>query len=177
MLERKLRAIKESGLEGLLVLDLTAAHRSETSVAHYILRKAREFARAQKPRLLCLAGLHQSSGLSSDLVRGGIECSWEKKTPLQFEEIACAQAKGIIQTFVTLDDARKSIEDSFPVDLGDVEEQIGRNVNQMLANRNETRSMIARSSHRKSVKANVREAKDRLLHWSKRQIRCREAQT
>ena len=166
MLERKLGTIKESGLEGLLILDLTAVHRCETAVAQYILRKAREYARVQYPKLLCLAGLHQSSGLWSDLVRGGVECSWEERTSLDFGKMASNQAKGVIQTFTQLSDAHKLILNIVPLELGGDEKHFGAKVSQMLANRSETRSMIAKSSHRRSVRKTLLDIKHRMLQES-----------
>ena len=166
MLEMKLkRAIKNSGVEGLIILDVTAAHRAETAVAQYILRRAREYARYRHPWLLLLAGLQQGSGICDDFARGGIECSMEERKSMDFAALVSAQADGTVQVFVSLDDAFKAIKTDFASNMDENEQRYRGNFGQMLGRPGETRHNVAKSSHRSSVKTTLLDAKRKMLSW------------
>lgn len=74
-LERKLKPPAESKKCHSLVIDLSKAHRIETSVVQFLERKAREYSKSL-PTDMVLAGVRVGSGISGDLHRGGIECRW-----------------------------------------------------------------------------------------------------
>ena len=60
----------------MVVIDLTEAHRLETSVSQYLERQGREIAVQSYPAPLVLAGVIQNSGVHADLKRGGVACHW-----------------------------------------------------------------------------------------------------